>query len=105
MNISFGSTTNFGGGGTGANFWFALPIAAAHNNETIGHWTGRPASSTGVMGSIITASSSTVMQLNIDTGSPNAVAITNNGVVDAVSPFTWASGNQLTATGFYETSS
>lgn len=106
VNISFGSTTNFGAAPTtGDNWQFSLPVAAANNGVVLGHWSGRPASSTSVMGSLISASSGTVFQLNIDTGAPNAVATTNVGVADSLSPFTWASGNQLTATGFYETAS
>lgn len=106
MNITFGSTTNFGAAPTTGDNWnFSLPVAATASAITVGHWTGRPASSTSVMGSLSTASSGTVLQLNIDTGSPNATAITNTGVVDSLSPFTWASTNTLTATGFYETSS
>lgn len=106
MDITFGSTTNFGAAPTTGDNWnFSLPVAATASAITVGHWTGRPASSTSVMGSLSTASSGTVLQLNIDTGSPNATAITNTGVVDSLSPFTWASTNALTATGFYETSS
>lgn len=105
INITFASA-NFGGGGTGDNWQFSLPITAAVANGTpIGHWSGRPAGSTSVMGSLITASSGSVLQLNIDTGNPGATAITNVGVADSVSPFTWANGNILTANGFYETSS
>lgn len=106
VNITFGSTTNFGAAPTTSdNWWFSLPVAAANNGVIIGQWSGRPASSTSVMGSLSTTSSGTVMQLNIDTGSPNATAIANVGVVDSLSPFTWASGNSWSATGFYETSS
>lgn len=106
LNITFGSTTNFGAAPTtGDNWWFSLPFTSASSNTVLGHWSGRPASSTSVMGSLVGASSGTVMQLDIDTGSPNATAITNVGVVDSLSPFTWANGNQLTALGFYEATS
>lgn len=106
MNITFGSTTNFGAAPTTGDNWnFSLPVAATASSITVGHWTGRPASSTSVMGSLSTASGGSILQLNIDTGSPNATAITNVGAVDSLSPFTWASTNTLTATGFYETSS
>jgi len=106
INITFGSTTNFGAApGTSDNWNFSLPVAAAHPSVAIGTWSGRPASATAVRGSLSTTSSTSTFQLNIDTGSPNAVAITNAGVADSLSPFTWASGNVLTATGFYETAS
>jgi len=106
MSITFGTTTNFGAAPTtGDNWWFSLPFTAAVNGAPIGTWSGRPASSTSVRGSLTAASSGTVMQLNIDTGAPNAVAITNVGVADSLSPFTWANTNVFSATGFYEATS
>lgn len=106
VNITFGTTTNFGAAPTtGDNWQFSLPIAAAANAVTIGHWSGRPAGTTSIMGSLISSNSGAAMSLNIDTGAPNATAITNTGVADSLSPFTWANTNVLTGTGFYETSS
>jgi len=104
LKITFGSTTNFGSGATSTDNWtFSLPQQAARTSEIIGWYAARPASSNSSMGHLSTLSGdATVVQLNMDGGQPNAVALNNPGVVDSVSPFTWASGDVLVMQGFYE---
>lgn len=104
LKITFGSTTNFGSGvTTGDNWTFSLPQQAARTNDVIGWFSGRPAGSNATMGHLnVLSSDATVMQLNLDAGQPNAVATSNIGVVDSLTPWTWGSGDILVMQGFYE---
>ncbi|WP_435270934.1 hypothetical protein [Streptomyces sp. 1222.5] len=104
FDITFGSTTNFGSGATGSDNWtFSVPVTAARAGTACGMAVYRVGSSSSTMGHIqIGSSDTTTFQLYLDAGNPGATATANIGVVDAITPVTWASGDRIVATGFYE---
>jgi hypothetical protein len=107
FDITFGTTTNFGAAPTtGDNWQFSLPIApvtAAGNTLAMfdGHQSNAGAT---ILRARVTPAGTGIM-LSVESGRPDAVAVTNNGDVDSLTPFTWASGNALHGVGFYETAS
>ncbi|WP_432158992.1 hypothetical protein [Streptomyces sp. bgisy153] len=101
MDIIFGSTTNFGGGAGSDNWQFSLPVTAASTFASIGHLE-LTLSGGGRIYARGRALSTSQMGLEIATGRVDATAVTSNGLVDAVSPWTWASGHTIRGTGQYE---
>lgn len=104
FEVTFGSTTNFGGGGTGDNFRFSLPYAAARSSETIGSVEMFQSIDSCIFGRA-KITSTTTFGLTMSTGRPNSVAIANAGDVDAVSPWTWANGHTIKGMLTYESAS
>lgn len=102
MNITFGSTTNFGSGAVSSDNWqFTLPFTAAVGTFPIGKAAYEPGTSRGTSGTAQTTSDGTNLQLTIDSATAGGAAVTS-GNVDSVSPWTWASGSRLLVTGQYE---
>jgi hypothetical protein len=100
FEIVFGAGTNFGGGGGGDNWLFTLPVAARANVAVYG-WAELNASTNERVVSRVRNFSTDRFQLEISSGRPDAAAITNLGVVDAISPWPWASGDASRGTGHY----
>ncbi|MEU6279512.1 hypothetical protein [Streptomyces sp. NPDC047028] len=95
FDIAFGSTTSFGGGGGSDNYAFGLPVAcAASSGDTLGFITMRQSDSAQLIGRVQYNGSDSI-RLSIDSGRVDSTAVTNAGIIDAVSPWTWASGNAL----------
>ncbi|MBN0043128.1 hypothetical protein JS756_03155 [Streptomyces actuosus] len=101
MDIVFGSTTNFGGGSAADNWQFTLPVTAASAVNAAGavelSFSGNAR--------VVARSrllSTTQMGLEISSGKPDGTAVANSGLVDLLSPFTWASGNSIRGVGHYE---
>lgn len=107
FDITFGTTTNFGSGaGTGDNWLFSLPVApAAAAGSSICMMALRQSNAAALMARARIASTGTDMILSISSARVDAGAITNTGDVDSVSPWTWASANELHAVGQYEAAS
>ncbi|MEU3252872.1 hypothetical protein [Streptomyces sp. NPDC006997] len=102
MLIVFGSTTNFGSGATTADNWqLSLPVAAAQASYPIGTATLDAGASRGLIALAQSSSDGTTLVLYPASGTVNASAV-SSAVVDSVSPWTWASGSQLTVIGQYE---
>lgn len=105
MNITFGSTTNFGSGAVSSDNWqFTLPVTAAVGTFPIGKAAYEPGTSRGVSGSAQTTSDGLNLQLTIDSATVGGAAAAS-GNVDSLSPWTWASGSRLLITGQYEATS
>ncbi|MGJ7877910.1 hypothetical protein [Streptomyces rochei] len=102
MNIVFAANTNFGAGAVAADNWlFSLPLPAPSLIEGIG-WIDLHASGTAravARARMITTQS---FGLEIASGQPSGAAITATGLVDSISPWTWASGMALRGGGQYE---
>lgn len=106
MNIVFGATTNFGAApGASDNWRFSLPVAAAGAALMIG--SGDIQDTSAGIGSrmavrlrleVATALSLEMMSPRIDAG-----AVSGVGLVDSVSPWTWASTDTFRCFGEYET--
>ena len=99
FDIVFGSTTNFGGGGGADNYMFSLPVTALAATVAVGDLNIY----TTAAGAKVTCRARLLDQSNM------IIEITNNradsgavntGLVDAISPFTWASGSSIK--GFIE---
>lgn len=102
--IAFGSTTSFGGGGTGDNWQFSLPTPAAAVSTHVG--MGEIAQSIGSRLAVrVRLQDTGQMVLETASGRVDATALTspNWGVVDAVTPWTWSSGNTIRIDFAYET--
>jgi hypothetical protein len=105
FEVTFGSTTNFGASaGTGDNWDFSLPYAAARTGDSIGFVQLQQTNDIICMGRSRTVTSTT-FRTGISSGMVNAVAIANSGDVDSLSPFTWASGNSFKGHFTYESAS
>lgn len=88
-NVVFGSTSTYGS--ASANWRIGLPVTAAATTQA-----------TGVIFVELNTSkrypcrarftTTSFMELELGGGAPDAVAATNTGIVDNLTPFTWASG-------------
>jgi hypothetical protein len=104
MLISFGSATNFGGGGTGDNWQFSLPVPAA--TATLHAGNGEISQSIGSrMGVRVRLLDTSNLGLETSTGRVDATALTGPywGLVDAATPWAWGSGNTIRVDFTYET--
>jgi hypothetical protein len=101
FEVVFGTTTTFGGGGTGDNYTFTLPVTAASAATYVGTADLRQTNSVRVMGRAFLFST-TAVEFDVSTGQPDGNAVANTGTADAVTPFTWASGNNIRAFFTYE---
>lgn len=111
MEITFGSTTNFGGGGGSDNWRFSLPVTAAGTQLIAGGpgeaqdaaTGGTPSSNRVPLRPRLT--STTHLELETTggaTGYAGAYSATPTGLIDAVTPFTWANGDSIRVNGSYE---
>lgn len=107
IDITFGSTTNFGSSpGTGDNWLFSLPVTpAASSGSTLCMMHLRQSNAATVMARARIHTTGTDMILSIASGRVDATAVTNTGDVDSLSPWTWANGNEVHAVGQYEAAS
>lgn len=107
FEITFGSSTNFGTTpATGDNWIFSLPpVAAARSTDTIGfvHMQGS-SNAAAAMGAIKLLSTST-FTVALSSGRPDAIATTNTGDIDSITPWTWANLNTVKGTFVYESAS
>lgn len=104
FSITFGSSTNFGGGGTGDNWQFSLPVTAASSSGSVGFLDmDNNSNGTHCMGRarLYTAGG---VRIGIASGRVDYSAV-STGDVDAVSPFTWVSGSALVGHFTYESAS
>jgi hypothetical protein len=106
MEITFGATTNFGGGGAGDNWRFSMPVTASSIALVAG--SGEIGDATASVGSRLRVrcrlTTTTTVELETSSGRVDATALTtpNWGIVDAVSPWTWAASDFMRVSGFYE---
>lgn len=105
MNIVFGSTTNFGSSPSGSDNWlFSMPVAAPASGVPVGYvsyWVGNL---TKALAGLAHLNSTT--QIIMYTGSGNVDnSSLAGGIVDSVSPLTWANGDRLSIIGQYEAAS
>jgi hypothetical protein len=104
MEITFGTTTAFGGGGASDNWRFSLPVAAAATSLIAGYGEISDASAglgsrMGVRPRLTTA---TTMEIEMAAARIDAAAAAGVGLIDAASPWAWASGDTIRVFGEYE---
>ncbi|MFJ6566215.1 hypothetical protein ACIQNU_02255 [Streptomyces sp. NPDC091292] len=105
LEITFGSTTNFGGGGTSDNWRVSLPVPAATLMLTVG--MGEIQGSAAAERMPVRGRITTVTTMEIETSGRNYNNTANNssGLIDAVTPWTWANAHAIRLNGQYETAS
>ncbi len=99
--IVFGAGTNFGGGGAGDNWRFGLPVEASATHQVGGFFELNQSTAARCIARA-RFTTTTALELEISSGRPDAAAIANRGLVDAVSPWAWVSGNALRGIVTYE---
>jgi hypothetical protein len=105
LEITFGTSTTFGGGGSGDNWRFSLPVTAAATANVVGFGEAQDTSVGGSLGRVglrVRLTTTSVMELEVATGRPDAVALLNGGLVDAISPWAWASTDIVRIFGQYQ---
>jgi hypothetical protein len=110
INITFGSTTNFGASVTTSDNWiFSLPpgltasanFAGSQNIAGFGRGTQSAANTSPF--SVRADSGGTNFLLDTAGGGQAGSALTNTGNMDSLTPWTWATGNQISFSGSIET--
>jgi hypothetical protein len=104
LEIAFGTTTNFGGGGASDNWRFSLPVASAATALIVG-WGEISDSSAGIgsrMGVRPRLTTTTTMEIEMASARIDAAAVAGAGLIDAVSPWTWATSDAIRLFGEYE---
>ncbi|GGS82051.1 hypothetical protein [Streptomyces griseoviridis] len=108
MKITFGSTTNFGSGAGTENWTWTLPpgLPLAVSEAPVGAVALEPGSTVRASMGMAQgwANDNSKIYFNI-TGPMVNGGSTSGGIVDATSPFTWASGYKFHLIGQYETTS
>jgi hypothetical protein len=105
MEITFGTTTSFGGGGGSDNWRFSIPVTASATANVVGFGEAQDTSAAGSLGRVglrVRLTTTTSFELETATGRPDAVAIANGGLIDAVSPWVWASTDIIRVFGQYQ---
>lgn len=109
MLIRFGNTTNFGAGATTSDSWqFGIypgggrtAEAAFRNDQNpVGHGEAISSGPGSYPISVKIDATGTNFVFDLIGGNPAAVAATNNGEIDSLTPFTWANANALRFQGW-----
>jgi hypothetical protein len=110
LAVTFGSTTNFGTSVTTADNWiFSLPASLTASAAFAGTQQicgmGRASQSSGATIPFAVRSDGGGTNFTLDTsgGRQDAVALTNTGAVDSLTPWTWAVNNAFACQGAVET--
>ncbi|TQE35480.1 hypothetical protein [Streptomyces ipomoeae] len=110
FELTFGSTTSFGGGGTGDNWRFSLPVTAAEAQIIAG--MGEIQGSSGAERYPVRAriTTTTTFEIELSGRAFNNETPNSNGLIDAATPFgaantvstAWASGFAIRLHGHYQ---
>ncbi|MFD5297226.1 hypothetical protein ACFWJU_18705 [Streptomyces mutabilis] len=101
MEIIFGASTNFGGGGGGDNFLFGLPVPAAGLNSCIGFFELNASVNVRVVGRGRCLTTGAV-SIEISSGQVDGAPVAVGGIADASSPWAWAAGHSIRGSGQYQ---
>lgn len=110
MEITFGSTTNFGGGGSSDNWRFSLPVTAAETQLIAGMGEIQGSSAVERYPCRPRVTTTTNFEIELSGRSFNNETPNANGLIDAVTPFgpantvstAWASGFSIRLNGHYQ---
>jgi hypothetical protein len=100
-DITFGSTTNFGGGGGSDNYKFSLPVTALAATVAVGDLNIYTTAAGAKMTCRARLFDTSTMIIEITNNRADSGAV-NTGLADAISPFTWASGSSVKGVIEYE---
>lgn len=104
FSITFGSSTNFGGGTTADNWRFTVPVTAASAFECVG-FAELHQSVTQRLVARCRMTSNTFFELEMSSGATGYGALNGAGLTDSVSPWTWASGGSIKGSIQYQAAS
>lgn len=102
MEITFGSTTNFGGGGNTDNWRFSLPVSASETVLIAGMGEVQDGAATTRWPVRARLTSTAVVEVELCGRAYDDTAGTNSGLIDAVTPMTWANGDRILLHGHYQ---
>lgn len=104
-DINFGSTTTFGTSPTVNDNWrLSLPVTAAGTTQAGGFFDAA-ISSGGRVTCRAQLSTTTTIELVVCSGRVDGAAITNNGAIDGVTPWSWTTSGSLKGIVTYEAAS
>lgn len=101
FEVVFGTTTNFGGGGSGDNYQFTVPVTAARSTDSLGFLEFNNNSNAAVCMGRARLISTTQFRMGITSGRVDGTAV-QTGDADAVSPFTWVTSGSIRGHFTYE---
>lgn len=110
LEITFGSSTSFGGGGAADNWRFSIPVTASATAAITGYGEAQDSATGGSPSSLRVPlrprlTTTTTLELETSgaaTGFAGGYAATSVGLIDAVTPFTWASTDAIRVFGEYQ---
>lgn len=102
MEITFGSTTNFNGGTSADNWRFSLPVTAAESQLIAGSGEIQDGAATERWPVRARVDTTTTFEVELVGRNYNNTANANSGLIDAVTPFTWASTDRILLHGHYQ---
>lgn len=102
LEITFGSTTNFGGGGTSDNWRFSLPVTAAESVLIAGMGEVQDGAATTRWPVRARLTTTTTIEVELCGRAYDDTAGVSSGLVDAATPMTWASGDRILLHGHYQ---
>lgn len=101
LGVNFGSTANFGGGTGSDNWTFSAPVPAHAPEQIVGMgeiWPDSAGGSAGLSGRMpvrVRMVDVDTFSLEISGGRVDGGAVTGGGIVDSVTPWTWAVADNL----------
>ncbi|MDX2705796.1 hypothetical protein PV350_23470 [Streptomyces sp. PA03-6a] len=99
FEVIFGSTTTFG---STDNWIWSLPVTAAATSDIAGYADVTYTSTTTRYVGRVRLFSTSTFEIDIVSGRPSGVAISNGGIIDGASPETMTSGTAVRALVIYE---
>ncbi|PWJ07913.1 hypothetical protein DKG34_10940 [Streptomyces sp. NWU49] len=111
LEITFGATTNFGGGGSADNWRMTAPVTAAGTALVCGQGeiqagntpSGYPNVAGTRQGLRVRLTTATHLEFEMSTGNIGSINSSSGaGLIDAVTPWPWTAGAALRAWGQYE---
>lgn len=95
FEVTFGTTTSFGSGATSSDNWqFSLPVPGVDMYAMAGTLELSHSAGANCLGRVQIIDGTSFL-IGIASGRVDATAITSTGAVDALSPWTWASGDSI----------
>ena len=103
IEITFGSTTNFGGGGSSDNWRFSLPVTAAEAVLIAGMGEIQDGAATLRWPVRARVTTTTTIEVELAGGCyTTGTAVSSSGLIDATTPFTWANTDRILLHGSYQ---